>query len=96
MTKSMKTLVLTAAISGLLGGASASVTQSTSTPNPQTRIGAEKLGTSAWLADKGKHSCKGKNSCKGQGGCSTGDNGCNGKNSCKGKGGCNTEGKKLV
>jgi len=96
MTKSMKTLVLTAAISGLLGGASASVTQSTSTPNPQTRIGAEKIKTGAWFKDKDKHSCKGQNDCKGKGGCKTGDNGCKGKNSCKGKGGCNTEGKKLV
>ena len=39
MTKSMKTLVLTAAISGLLGGASAATTP-TSQPSPQKSVGA--------------------------------------------------------
>jgi hypothetical protein len=95
MTKSMKTLVLSAAISGLLGGASA-----TTTPTPQTSpeksVGAANVRLAkASFADTDKHSCKGKNSCKGQGGCKTGDNGCKGKNSCKGKGGCANDGSKM-
>ncbi len=95
MTRSMKTLVLTAAISGLLGGAGAT-TIPTSQTSPQKSVGSTnvKLANTAF-ADKDKHSCKGKNSCKGKGGCKTGDNGCKGKNSCKGKGGCNTEGSKM-
>ena len=87
MTKSMKTLVLTAAISGLLGGASAATTNSTQT-FPQKSLGSTNFRLNQTADDK--HSCKGKNSCKGKGGCNTGDNGCKGKNSCKGKGGCNT------
>ena len=37
MTKSMKTLVLTAAISGLLGGASATTTHTSQTISPEER-----------------------------------------------------------
>ncbi len=95
MTKSMKTLVLTAAISGLLGGASATTTN-TSQTSPEKSVGAAtvKLAKAGFYADK--HGCKGKNDCKGQGGCKTGDNGCKGKNSCKGKGGCATDGSKKL
>jgi hypothetical protein len=94
MTKSMKTLVLTAAISGLLGGASATTTN-TSQTSPEKNVGAAtvKLAKAA-LDDTSKHGCKGKNDCKGQGGCKSGDNVCKGKNSCKGKGGCATDGSK--
>ena len=88
----MKTLMLTAAISGLLGGASAATTQGSAAPNSQKSFGAEKTKIAGLnFADKGKHDCAGKNDCKGQGGCKTGDNGCKGKNSCKGKGGCATK-----
>ena len=94
MTKSMKTLVLTAAISGLLGGASAA-TNPTPQTSPEKSVGATNVKLAkVSFADADKHSCKGKNSCKGQGGCKTGDNGCKGKNSCKGKGGCATDGSK--
>ena len=96
MTKSMKALVLTAAISGLLGGASATTTNQSQT-SPGKNVGAANVKLAkTTFADSGKHSCKGKNSCKGQGGCKTGDNGCKGKNSCKGKGGCATDGSKLM
>ncbi len=95
MTNSMKTLVLTAAISGLLGGASATTTNTSQTA-PGTNVGATNVKLAkTGFADKSKHSCKGQNDCKGQGGCKSGDNGCKGKNSCKGKGGCNTEGSKM-
>jgi hypothetical protein len=96
MTKSMKNLMITAALSGLLGGtaslASAQVTpasgQKTATQSKLLRTGLDK--------DKEKHACKGQNSCKGKGGCKSGDNGCKGKNSCKGKGGCATDGSKTM
>jgi hypothetical protein len=96
MTKSMKTLVLTAAISGLLGGASAT-TNPTPQSSPGKSVGAASVKLAkASFADTEKHGCKGQNSCKGQGGCKSGDNGCKGKNSCKGKGGCATDGSKTM
>ncbi len=95
MTKSMKTLVLSAAISGLLGGASATTSNSTQTSSGNG-VGSANVKLAKSFAKGDKHSCKGQNNCKGQGGCKTGDNGCKGKNSCKGKGGCNTEGTKQM
>jgi hypothetical protein len=91
----MKALLLTAALSGLVGGTSVAAKAAAS--------GSAKVisGTTAGLLFAGqdktppaKHACKGKNDCKGTGGCSTGDQGCKGKNTCKGKGGCATDGSK--
>ncbi len=95
MKNSINALLLTAALSGLVGGTVASAQ-----PSP---AGSSKISSSSAIAgvrlvgqdqDKAKHSCKGKNDCKGQGGCKASDNGCKGKNSCKGKGGCATDGSK--
>jgi hypothetical protein len=96
MNNSVKTLILTAAVTGLFGGTSARLNQS----NGQTTVSASSnVGTAVHLKsnfqDTGKHSCKGKNDCKGQGGCKSSDNGCKAKNSCKGKGGCATDGSKM-
>ncbi len=96
MTKNqMNALLLSAALTGMMGGSIQSAKAST----PGTS------GTSAKAINAGvmltgqdtppaKHSCKGKNDCKGTGGCKTGDQGCKGKNTCKGKGGCATDGSK--
>lgn len=93
MTKSMKTMMITAALSGLLGSAAA---QTTPQFGYKTTTQSSLLKSSLQgQADMDKHSCKGKNDCKGKGGCKSGDNGCKGKNSCKGKGGCATDGSKL-
>jgi hypothetical protein len=93
MTKSMKTMMITAALSGLLGSAVAQNTpQFGYKTNTQSRLLKAGMGGQA---DTDKHSCKGKNDCKGKGGCKSSDNGCKGKNSCKGKGGCATDGSKL-
>ena len=97
---SMKALLLSAAMTGLLAGASASTTPVTSNSNGQSTVKASTGAASVLLArgdssDKDKHSCKGKNDCKGKGGCKSSDNGCKGKNSCKGKGGCATDGSKM-
>lgn len=96
---SMKALLLSAAMTGLLAGANAATTPVNNNSNSQTSVKATRNAASVLFAhntadDTDKHSCKGKNDCKGKGGCETGDNGCKGKNSCKGKGGCATDGSK--
>ncbi len=96
-SKSMKALLLSAAMTGLLAGANAATTPMTSNSNSQTSVKATTGAASVLLAqnntdDTDKHACKGKNDCKGKGGCKSSDNGCKGKNSCKGKGGCATDG----
>jgi hypothetical protein len=82
MTKSVRALLMGAALSGFVAGttASAMAQDAQTSPSPATKVKKE------------KHACKGQNSCKGKGGCKSSDNGCKGKNSCKGKGGCNTKG----
>jgi len=92
----MKSLLLSAAVTGLLsvaapGIANAQTTAPNSNPSLSTNS-ARILMANAFQGEK--HACKGQNSCKGQGGCKSGDNGCKGKNSCKGKGGCATDGSK--
>jgi hypothetical protein len=95
MKHTMKSLMVAAAVSGLLSGAAtmhaASSTQSTAAV---AKAGKASFLKSSLEQDKDKHSCKGKNDCKGKGGCKSSDNGCKGKNSCKGKGGCATDGSK--
>jgi hypothetical protein len=93
MKNQLNALLLTAALSGLIGGTTvAAHAQSTS----KTTVKAAKAGLRYTGQDQpAKHSCKGKNDCKGQGGCKSSDNGCKAKNSCKGKGGCATDGSKM-
>src|ERR1039458_7331745 len=90
MKNQLNALLLTAALSGLVGGTT--VAAHASTQGPATAHSAKVLKAglrnSGSNADSAKHSCKGKNDCKGQGGCK-------GKNSCKGKGGCATDGSKM-
>ena len=97
MTKAkMKSLLMTAAMSGLLTGATTTLSATTNTNGGANSI-TRAMGLSSSSFDEpqtDKHACKGQNSCKGKGGCKTGDNGCKGKNSCKGKGGCATDGSK--
>jgi hypothetical protein len=99
MTKTRKSLIVGAALAGLLAG-STGVQASTLLPGLRTAAGMWEPGQDQ-SSDKDKdkdqvkekHACKGQNSCKGKGGCKASDNGCKGKNSCKGKGGCRTDGK---
>ena len=79
MTRTARTLIISAAMAGLVAGTMVT-----------TGCISDSSGsaTSASDSQMSKHDCKGMNSCKGQGGCQTGDMGCKGKNSCKGKGGC--------
>ena len=90
MTKSMKTLMMGAALAGFMAGN----TVVAQTNSGSSSVSSSDNGSYATAFDKDNHSCKGQNSCKGKGGCKAGDNGCKGKNSCKGKGGCATDGSK--
>ena len=85
-----KTMLATAAITGLMAGSAARLHASTTSGNGATGALSSAFGQLADDSNAGKHDCKGQNSCKGQGGCKSGDNGCKGKNTCKGKGGCKT------
>lgn len=76
MTKSMRALLVGAALTGFVAGTS--VAQQT---------GGDTSGKKATKAKVTKHCCKGQNDCKGQGGCGADK----GKNDCKGKGGCSTK-----
>lgn len=94
MNKTVKTLIFSAAVAGILSGTAVRAQAQTSNPGSK-QISSAKAGLrSVNFDDKDKHSCKGKNDCKGKGGCKSGDNGCKAKNSCKGKGGCATDGTK--
>ncbi len=97
MTKSKKSLIVGAALAGLLASGSAvQASNVLSTAKAGMNATAQDKDQKAdTKATKDKHACKGQNSCKGLGGCKSSDNGCKGKNSCKGKGGCRTDGKKM-
>lgn len=100
MKHSMKNLMVTAAVSGMLAGAAGLQAATLPSHNGNSKtVSMDNLGKASFMRasldqDTSKHSCKGKNDCKGQGGCKSSDNGCKGKNSCKGKGGCATDGSK--
>jgi len=97
MKTSINALLLTAALTGLVGGTTMASAQPVNNNGPAKTSSAKSSAAGVKLVgmdDKDKHSCKGKNDCKGKGGCKTGDNGCKAKNSCKGKGGCATDGSK--
>ncbi len=92
MTKAtMKSLLMTAAMSGLLTGATTTVSAATITNNS----GANQHHAAPWAClprpastnhKTEKHACKGQNSCKGKGGCKSGDNGCKGQELLQGQG----------
>jgi hypothetical protein len=88
MTKSMRALLVGAALSGFIAGTSATGMAQAAGDQTKSPTPAES-GKKATKTKVEKHSCKGKNSCKGKGGC--GEN--KGKNDCKGKGDCATNGK---
>jgi hypothetical protein len=94
MTKPVRSLMMAAAVAGILAGTNAVAQDNTgsgTSSQTQTDMGGKKDHKKMKME---KHACKGQNSCKGNGGCKAGDNGCKGKNSCKGKGGCATDGSK--
>jgi hypothetical protein len=95
MTKNqMNALLLSAALTGMMGGSVQAAKAATPGTNGASSANAVSAGVMLTGQDQppAKHSCKGKNDCKGTGGCKAGDQGCKGKNTCKGKGGCATDG----
>ncbi len=100
MTTSKKSLIIGAALAGLIAGSSgihASTLLSDVRASLSSSLPSQDPGTTSEKAKdpKDRHACKGQNSCKGKGACKSGDQGCKAKNSCKGKGGCRTDGKKV-
>jgi hypothetical protein len=87
MKNSVQSLVLAAAVTGLMSGTTVRLNAQTAANGSQPVAHAGVMLVQS--TDVPKHSCKGKNDCKGQGG---GKNA--GKNDCKGKGGCATDGSK--
>jgi hypothetical protein len=87
MTKSMRALLVGAALTGFVAGSTAAMTQAT---GGTTKSESGKKATKHKKVEK--HACKGKNSCKGKGGCGT----TKAKNDCKGKGECRTDGKPMT
>ena len=73
MTKSKKSLIVGAALAGLLASGSA-VQASNLLTGARSGLSAQDQGSdtkSDKKAAKDKHACKGQNSCKGKGGCRT-------------------------
>lgn len=87
MTKSVRLMLMGAALTGFMAGQNAFAQDKTDTTPAQADSGA-KSGKKAKVE---KHACKGQNSCKGNGGCGTTKS----KNDCKGKGECRTDGKPM-
>ncbi len=85
MTKSMKSMLFAAAVTGMITGATALQAESSSST-------AQVAGSSATLTtvSMAKNSCNGKSGCNGQKSKTTkhsckSKSGCNGKSSCNGK-----------
>ena len=84
MTKSVRLLLMGAALTGFVAGQSA-FAQAAGGDDAKKDTAAK--GDKASKSKKEKHACKGQNSCKGKGGCGS----TKGKNDCKGKGECSTD-----
>ena len=83
MTKSIRALLMGAALTGFVAGTTASAMGQ----DTGDKTKASDTGKKATKSKKEKHACKGQNSCKGKGGCGA----TKGKNACKGQGECSTD-----
>jgi hypothetical protein len=82
MKKTSRTLLMAAAVSGLISGTALQQTHADPTNNAVA-------GTLAPVKNTPKvEGCSGQNDCKGIGGCKTDSHACKFQNPCKGKGGC--------
>jgi hypothetical protein len=88
MTKSVRLLLMGAALTGFVAGQSAFAQATGGDKDAPAKADSGK----ATKSKKDKHACKGQNSCKGKGGCGS----TKGKNDCKGKGECRTDGKPMA
>jgi hypothetical protein len=89
MTKSVRLLLMGAAMTGFVAGQNAFAQNTGGDKKDQST--SSDSGQKASKSKKDKHACKGQNSCKGKGGCGA----TKGKNDCKGKGECRTDGKPM-
>ena len=81
MKHPVRNMMITAAVSGLLGGTAARLQAApapashssgiTSTSTAINAVAGKVSIAKAAMLDGDKHSCKGKNDCKGKGGCAT-------------------------
>ena len=69
MTKSMRALLMGAAMTGFIAGTTSALAQDTG--GDKNKAPKAESGKKATKEKKDKHACKGKNSCKGKGGCAT-------------------------
>ncbi len=90
MTKSVRALLMGAALTGFVAGTTA-VAQ-TSGSGDDSKPKTADTGKKTKKAKVEKHACKGQNSCAGKGGCGS----TKGKNDCAGKGECRTDGKPMA
>jgi hypothetical protein len=81
MKRTSRTLMMAAAMSGLISGAVIQQGQGDPTNAAPGKVAPVKKAPKV-------HDCAGQNDCKGIGGCKTEAHECKFKNSCKGKGGC--------
>jgi len=86
MKRTTRSLITTAAITGLLGGAAINQASARDGTNNSTNTLPGKVAPVKKVPKV--HDCSGMNDCKGIGGCKTEDHACKFKNDCKGKGGC--------
>jgi hypothetical protein len=92
MKRTTRTLITTAAITGLLGGVAIHQSRAETTNKTSSSTSSSSSSSSAGKEASKKspkvQGCSGENDCKGLGGCKTSDHSCKFKNDCKGKGGC--------
>jgi hypothetical protein len=81
MKKTSTSLVIAAAMTGLIAGSILPQGRADSTNALPGKVAPIKKAPKV-------HDCAGQNDCKGIGGCKNDDHACKFKNSCKGKGGC--------
>jgi hypothetical protein len=86
MKRTPRTLITTAAIAGLLSGASVRQSFAQDATGTNSAVAPGKVAPARKVPKV--HDCSGQNDCKGLGGCKTEDHACKFKNDCKGKGGC--------
>ncbi|HEX4338593.1 MAG TPA: hypothetical protein VH062_21960 [Polyangiaceae bacterium] len=86
-SKSERSALLAAAVSGLILGAGCK--GSSAEPSGESKAATPVAASSSGPHKGDKACCKGLNACKGKGGCAVpGKHDCAGKNDCKGQGGC--------
>jgi len=91
MKRTSRTLMMAAAMTGLISGAALQQSQGDPTNAVPEKAAPTNAvpGKVAPLKKAPKvHDCAGQNDCKGIGGCKTETHDCKFKNACKGKGGC--------